>query len=66
MSQELRYLSFQGGNTKKDRLYDKQRQQLDVRANFVRNVQANPQTYIDPVLRHHLGLGPVSPEKKIK
>jgi hypothetical protein len=64
MSKELRYLSFQGGNTKKNRLYDKQRQQLDTRANFIRNVQANPQTYIDPVLRYHLGLDPPKPKDK--
>jgi len=68
MEKELRYLSFQGGDTKKDRLYDKQRQQLELREIFIRHIQSNTDDdiYIDPVLRHHLGLDPATPGKKDK
>jgi hypothetical protein len=67
VEKELRYLSFMGGNSRRSRLYDKQRQQLELRASFIRSVQAHPDhTYLDPVLRYHLGLDPATPEKNGK
>lgn len=64
MEKELRYLPFQGGDSIKNGFLGKQRAELEVRANYIRRVQQNPDTYIDPVLRFHLGLDPGKPAEK--
>ena len=63
MKKELKYLSFQGGSRPHSGPLGQQLSDLQIRANFIRNVQQNPNTYIDPVLRFHLGLDPVKPKK---
>lgn len=61
MNKDLHYLPFQSSQSPNTRLYGPQRRELETRANFIRRVQQNPDTYIDPVLRFHLGLDPVKP-----
>ncbi len=63
MEKPLKYLAFQGGSTLGKDPLSQSLADLQIRANFIRNVQQNPGTYIDPVLRFHLGLDPVKPKK---
>lgn len=62
MEKQLKYLAFQGGS----RPGNDPLSQLETRANYIRRVQQNPNTYIDPVLRFHLGLDPIKPKDPSK
>ncbi|MEO5924824.1 MAG: hypothetical protein ABIR70_13460 [Bryobacteraceae bacterium] len=64
MEKQLKYLAFQGGSRPTSGPYGQQLADLAIRANFIRNIQQNPGTYIDPVLRFHLGLDPIKPPVK--
>jgi len=63
MNKPLNYLAFQGGSRPITDTYGQALADLQLRANYIRNIQQTG-TYIDPVLRFHLGLDPVKPPTK--